>query len=50
VLARVARTRNAESELKVECLEQTITEKVTLDHAEIAHRLVTNRELHPGQK
>ena len=48
MFASVARTRDAESELEIKCLEQAITEKVTLDHPEIAHRLVPNRELHPG--
>lgn len=48
MLAGVARVGDAEAELEVEALEQTIAEEMAFDHAELANRLVAHDELHGG--
>lgn len=48
MLAGVAREWNAETKLKVKCLEQSVTEKVLLNHTEMIHWTRANSELHSG--
>lgn len=47
VLTGVAAVWDAETEVKVETLEQVIAEVVPLDHAEVVQRPVSHCEFHP---
>lgn len=38
--------RHAEAKLKIEALEQLLSEIMSLNHPEVFYRLVSNRELH----
>lgn len=46
VLTGVSAVRDAEAKVKVEALQQVITEIVPLDHAEVVQRAVSNCEFH----
>ena len=47
VLDRVATVGHAEAEVKVEALEKSFVEVVSLDHAKVLNGFVANRELDP---
>lgn len=46
VLTRVTAAGDAESEVEVKTLQQTILEIVSLNHPEVLHCLVSHRKLH----
>lgn len=48
VFAGVPAVWDAETKVKVEALQQVIAKIVSLNHAEVVQRLVSNCEFHPG--
>ena len=38
---------NTETKLEVKCLQQSVFEKVLLDHTKIVYRLIADCKLHP---
>lgn len=50
MLTRVLTAGDAEPKLKVEALEQLLTEVMPLDHAEVIDGLLPDRELYPAAR